>query len=98
METELTPDELQIHSGFAQTMLENLRENVHKGGWDESSPWYLFNNMEMKVDELAKEILLDGPSEAVRREAANVANFAMMIADVYERRKARSSADGADVW
>ena len=77
MERELRPELQQ----FALAMESRLKENDHKGGWDRESPGWLYARL---LEELAE--LLDalgfGSMENIRREAADVANYAMMIADV----------------
>ena len=69
-----------------------LRKNDHKGGWQYETPGYLINRLHQEFGELV-EVL--GPScptchrrreeagrpEAITAEAADVANFAMMISD-----------------
>jgi hypothetical protein len=85
---------------FAQLMEQKLRENDHKGGWDDCDVDWLLTRMDEESRELAKcrfeearAIVGVGPymitregRDAARRnigaEAADVANFAMMIADV----------------
>lgn len=70
--------------GFALEMERKLSKNRHKGdreGWvDESSDW-LLGRLKEELSELRKAAL-NGTDEDVRGEAADVANFAMMIADV----------------
>lgn len=68
---------------FALLMLEKLKQNTHKGGWELDAPQELFAQMHEEIAELAAELdrsKID-PKE-VARECADVANFAMMIADV----------------
>ena len=81
---------------FAQEMERKLRENDHKGGWLECEPKWLLKRLRQEAGELerALEIFAAGDVgdmegerkaaalERIRREAADVANFAMMIADV----------------
>jgi NTP pyrophosphatase (non-canonical NTP hydrolase) len=72
-------------AAFALLMEKKLRENDHKGGWiDEDVDW-LFTRLEEEAGELYTSNLT-GPTEEDRKkigeEAADVANFAMMIADV----------------
>lgn len=73
---------------FADLMEQKLQANDHKGGWRGDAPWPLFLRLKEEVRELAD---LLGPGTRgdfaswayrVGREAADVANFAMMIADV----------------
>ncbi len=66
-------------------MKQKLRENEHKGYWDKSSPLQLAKRLEEEVEELNDAILLKSPVDIIR-EAADVANFAMMIASNTFRR------------
>lgn len=64
---------------FAQAMEYKLRRNDHKGGWEERDTATLFDRLEDEVRELRAAIEDGNPYEIVM-EAADVANFAMMIA------------------
>jgi len=69
---------------FAHLMETKLRENDHKGGWQNDGVSTLLRRLREETDEVLAAIRdtsskLD-PSR-VGREAADVANFAMMIAD-----------------
>ena len=67
---------------FATAMEHQLRLNDYKGGWEGTTLNYLSRRLTMELKELRrtmKEKLRDNP--AVVSEAADVANFAMMIAD-----------------
>lgn len=70
---------------FAEKMEAKLRKNDHKGGWLDCDPLWLRMRMEEEMSELHREMvrLQIGRStpERVVNEAADVANFAMMIAD-----------------
>ncbi|GIQ61511.1 hypothetical protein PACILC2_00790 [Paenibacillus cisolokensis] len=70
---------------FAEQMEENLRENDHKGGWENESIYWLFSRLKEESTELLRAVdlvrdLHDDPKKIIS-EAADVANFAMMIAD-----------------
>jgi NTP pyrophosphatase (non-canonical NTP hydrolase) len=82
---------------FADAMERQLRANDHKGGWRDEHHDDLLARLREETEELAGVLDLgqgnsahfypndpNGPkwSDEVRREAADVANFAMMIADV----------------
>lgn len=77
---------------FARVMDNKLQENAHKGHWrdrpDHCTPEQLFARLVDEVDELRAELMAikrgktDG--RKIGRECADVANFAMMIADVCE--------------
>lgn len=73
---------------FAHLMEAKLRENEWKGGWQKCSPESLLARVREETDELAEAI---GPGSRtdvglwrplVANEAADVANMAMMVADV----------------
>ena len=78
---------------FAVAMEETLRGNDHKGytGWKNSNKRYLFRRLLEEAEELREasgtwcHICGHPPStksaEEIRREAADVGNFAMMLAD-----------------
>lgn len=80
---------------FAGVMETKLRENDHKGGWHDCDFDYLEKRIREELAELATvlmqyQIASLSASEVTRtrylgerakREAADVANFAMMIAD-----------------
>ena len=75
---------------FADLMEQQLRANDHKGGWKDCKPLELWRRIGEESHELFLEIWRDRSIEdpvpadpgRVGREAADVANFAMMIADV----------------
>jgi NTP pyrophosphatase (non-canonical NTP hydrolase) len=58
-------------------MEQKLRENSHKAHWRDCSREWLMSRLLDEVEELRAAVT----SEDVAREAADVANFAMMIAD-----------------
>lgn len=70
---------------FAQSMERVLRRNDDKSHWTRCGDEYLMRRLKEEVKELDDAIRADpwpGKVEHVGREAADVANFAMMIADV----------------
>lgn len=77
---------------FAHAMQQKINENMHKGGWNTGDPEndraFLREKLEEEVDELFDELdaYEHNPDEYVGdgllREAADVANIAMMLADV----------------
>lgn len=78
-------------AAFAQLMEAKLRENDHKGDWEHEHPDDLMNRVHDEVEELQVAIHLWGCSlgtgtlpaaKVVGKEAADVANFALMIAHV----------------
>lgn len=77
---------------FAQEMEGKLRENDHKGGWEGCRFSELFPRLRDETDELlvkAHPLQLDTTAEKLTRadacelirECADIANFAMMLAD-----------------
>ena len=70
---------------FIHAMVEKLNENAHKRDWVEYSGGipYFSRRVTQELGELRRAIAAKAPPEQVTREAADVANFAMMIADVY---------------
>ena len=79
---------------FAVEMERKLVENDHKGGWRECKNRYLFNRLAEESWELKNQVKAykrESKKDSefsglaammdVRKEAADVANFALMIAD-----------------
>lgn len=60
-------------------MLEKLKENEHKTGFDEMTIKHALLRIGEETMELSQEIYSQGSPENIRREAADVANFAAMI-------------------
>ena len=71
---------------FAVEMERKLRANDHKGGWDDDEVEDLLARIPEETAELERaleryySVHTQGPDEVVG-EAADVANFAMMVAD-----------------
>ncbi len=93
MNTNLRPNVLS----FACAMEKKLRENDHKGGWDNSLSSWLLDRLEEEINELktartayinaidpltSTHEQLEPYRKAILDECADVANFAMMIASV----------------
>jgi len=87
MSDEFIRTEVRI---FSMDMENVLREHDGKGGWKKNTLQSLSRMMQKEVDELEAEIdvfrslarkRVDVPEvrDAIRREAIDVANFAMMI-------------------
>ena len=70
---------------FARNMELKLRENDHKGGWKKCEHSWLLDRLKQEVVELEKALDQVNNQENVIREAADVANFALMIADLAGR-------------
>lgn len=69
---------------FAAVMERKLDENDHKEHWSNFPISHLSRRLSQELEELRRAIKKNLPPEDIVREAADVANFAMMIADNYE--------------
>lgn len=69
---------------FADDMERVLRANERKGkrGWRVEGPDWLLERLRDETNELERAITLRLESRTIRREAADVANFAMFLAEV----------------
>jgi len=71
---------------MARAMENRLRANDHKGGWMDEDSASLLLRLDEEADELSDAtvaVLMDeAPPSLVLKEAADVCNFAMMVADV----------------
>lgn len=63
---------------FAYAMEEQLRANEHKGGWENSTHQSLMNELSRNYTKLHRCC----SHEEYRRRCANIANYAMMLADI----------------
>ena len=74
---------------FAEAMEKKLRENDYKGGWRDCTDSYLYKRMTGECGELLwyltepqhKGRVNEDIIERIVGESADVANFAMMLAD-----------------
>ncbi|MFA5744540.1 MAG: hypothetical protein WC936_07030 [Candidatus Nanoarchaeia archaeon] len=73
---ELRPSVLR----FAQLMEKNLRAHDDKGGWDNCNVIWLVERMQEELVEL-EDAMIAGAPDDIDDEAADVANFLMMIAE-----------------
>lgn len=79
---------------FVVVMKEKLDENIAKGktGWRSMETEWLFMRLQGEIGEMYAELMAARPDpEKVARECADVANFAMFIAD-----KVKGHPDGGD--
>ena len=67
---------------FAERMEAELCANDYKGGWEDMLLADLLTRLREEVEELAEAVKMRAATAHVISEAADVANFAMMIADV----------------
>jgi hypothetical protein len=70
---------------FARQMEKRLQANDHKGGWDDEPTDYLIQRLKDEVAEL-EETLIAGKEAKTILEAADVGNFAMMLADQADKK------------
>ena len=73
---------------FAEQMELKLRANDHKGGWANEDLLWLWSRIREEWEELHTAIFCQDPipQDLIVGEAADVANFAMMVADNARRR------------
>jgi len=68
---------------FSKVMLEKLAKNRdRKGHWSRTSLGYLTGRVHDEARELSRAVQRGAPPEEIAREAADVANFAAMVARV----------------
>lgn len=89
--------EVLLLGNFAAAMAERLDANSHKRGWRHLSAKRLLVRLRQEVGELERALESEAETvgEYVRRvthEAADVANFAAMIADVVREQALRDDA------
>lgn len=92
MSDSMTPVKLRPELlRFAEEMEKRLRANDHKGGWEDDSDDSLLARLREETNELADALAKlpgrSGDQLMVTLEAADVANFAMMIADQFGARR-----------
>jgi len=78
---------------FAMIMEGRLQEHEDRGGWRDEPLDYLFKRLVEEMGELSAALLGHKDKEKMIRECADVANFAMMIADDLRHASARSPND-----
>ena len=66
---------------FAEHMEIMLKTNEYKDGWRDFTDEYLLKRLFEHFEKLKERILEGGSSILIIQEAANVANYAMFIAD-----------------
>lgn len=65
---------------FIDAMIYKLEKNAHKGRWEDLSMPQAFSRLQDEVAELLAEVNSDRNTIKVTLEAADVANFALIIA------------------
>ena len=68
-------------SKFLELMVHKLHKNVHKGRWEGMDVWTAYSLLVDEVHEL-EAALLEHNRDEVLLEAADAANFAMIIASI----------------
>lgn len=77
-----TPQPRKDVMEFAHDMEKQLKSNEHKGGWNRSQAEFLSRELQRNFVKLASEIdKADKDKHEIIIRCANIANFAMMIAD-----------------
>lgn len=81
---------------LARAMEADLRRNDSKGGWNRMDRKQLMARLNDEIRELKIEIYDAVPRpKRILRECADVANFVMMIADLYGRENHHTKRPGA---
>ena len=68
-------------SWFAKRMEQTLQRNDYKGGWSECQWEYLIDRLREESQELRLALEAGDNVENIIKEATDVSNFAMMIAE-----------------
>ena len=76
-------EELLLVDRMADNMRMKLAANRERPHWNKSRQWYLLRRLREEVDELSYA-LNHGEGEDAWSEAADVANFAAMLADNHQ--------------
>lgn len=69
---------------FGEAMVERLDANNHKYHWTHFDADHLCKRLVEELEELRLAMAQREPVDRVRAEAADVANFAMMVAETYK--------------
>lgn len=77
MDNHLQP----VVAWFASAMQAKLDQNRHKGSWRDDDIWQLYARLMQECGELFEAFLRAGDAREIIEECADVANFALMIAD-----------------
>jgi hypothetical protein len=76
------PQPRKVVREFAHDMEKLLKENEHKSGWENEDVVFLGNQIAKNFEKLAREFKkIDINKQEITTRCANIANFAMMIAD-----------------
>lgn len=80
-------DEAALVAALAPFQLEKLRKNCRKPHWSHAPMGYLTKRIHDEARELSRAVRSGASPDEVAREAADVANFAAMVAVEYRRRR-----------
>jgi len=80
---------------FAEHMERRLRVNDHKGGWHDCGTPRLMHRLFDEVCELHAATYSNDFAGMIQ-EAADAANFAMMVADIADEYARRAKREGAE--
>lgn len=84
LEGEMEQYAQDIHI-FVGLMLKKLHANIHKGRWENQNIEDTYQNLVDEVVEL-NDAIEDNDAEGILMEAADVANFAMIVASIQQER------------
>ena len=84
MDLEIRPEV----AAFAKVMESRLKENANRGDWRTFNFYYLAACLTANLGQMVRGFQADKP-DAVLKSAADTANYAMMIADLYGNLAAR---------
>jgi len=76
-------EEEALVDALRPVQLQKLRANKHKRHWMRADLGYLTRRIYDEARELSRALQRGAPAEEVRQEAADVCNFAAMVAAVY---------------
>ncbi len=71
---------------YSHLMTNELMKHLDRPGWKHESTEYLLGRLGEELIELAEAIRLNDTKERIEKEAADVGNFAMMLADIYRQK------------
>ena len=93
MNQESKGQEAEAVTWFANKMAEKLWEKAHKSGWSDMADSELLERIENERCELIRAVD-DRSDHAIIREAADLANFAMFLANNHRPRNRRPRDQG----
>jgi hypothetical protein len=79
--------DLDALDAFRERMAKKLLKNASKGGWDHESMEDLVAGIERELSEMKQAIANGEAGPRIANEAADVANYCMMVADRFDGRQ-----------